>query len=306
MAEKTETYPINDYVVAARYKIIFIDFCAQQRKFEQWAAERHRGTLKRRGKPARVLSRIWRVQQFMTDELDSRIIDDLLEYLVSGLEDRDPQRFRLPHRLYQRRLEQVSVERTRNPHKRAQLPLSAEPTCLLREPNMQLGARQWECPVVQVHPTVPKHAIHLSARRGADLSRKDLGRRSVRARSSLRYLLQSASAKVDPTLSCSSSSLVTTEKIATVSGANWGPTRATLVSGHMLSNVSQSPLACTHFRASQLRRTFLTAPDIFRCTSFPQYGARFRPADFHRPTCNDMSVSRGFLYADSYRPRYEV
>ncbi|OBG17992.1 hypothetical protein A5765_05200 [Mycolicibacterium celeriflavum] len=124
----------------------------------------------------RFPSRVLRAREIVSGQLNMGIINDLLENLAFGLEDRNSEWLGLSYRVIDRRLEQFHVEWARDSYKCAQLPLGTEPARFLRKPDMQLGARQRKCPVVQFPPSAPKHTVHLSARVGANLSCKLLGR----------------------------------------------------------------------------------------------------------------------------------
>ncbi|ASL18440.1 hypothetical protein MYCOZU2_06095 (plasmid) [Mycobacterium intracellulare subsp. chimaera] len=75
-------------------------------------------------------------------EIDMRVSDRALHHLAVNLEERNPQRFGLRHRLVDRPLEDIPVYRTLDLDQQAELPLRTRITRLLREPDVQLPARQ--------------------------------------------------------------------------------------------------------------------------------------------------------------------
>ncbi len=129
-------------MVAGAEQIEFLGLRLEEDEFEQLTVQRHRRALDARCQPADVLHGIGRAGQVMKLELDMRVIDRPLNHLAVNLEERSPERFGLRHCLADRPLEDITVYRTLDLDQQAELPLRTRIARLLREPDVQLPARQ--------------------------------------------------------------------------------------------------------------------------------------------------------------------
>ena len=105
-----------------------------------------------------VLDRILRGCEVIPSKLNVRVVNRLLENLSVQLEKGRSQWFGLAYHLTDRRFKQARGDRARASQKHTQLPLRTEATRFLRKPDIQLGPRQRERPVIKFNKTLP--AVH--------------------------------------------------------------------------------------------------------------------------------------------------
>lgn len=100
----------------------------------------------------------------MERQLDVRVVDRSLEDLAVDLEEGDPGRFCFAHGLPDRPLQGVALDGAADPDEQPKLPLRVGVTRFLRQPDVQLPARQRKCLILKLHPTPQPQGVPFNPR----------------------------------------------------------------------------------------------------------------------------------------------
>ena len=180
IAEQCDAGSVRDYVVHAREEEEILRPRLKQGEFEQRASEWHRRALNGMRDLLDFIHGMVRVTQVMEGQVDFGVVDWFLEHLTVDFDAADPERFGLPHHTADGPLEGITIYRPLDSDEKADLPLCARMTRFIREPYVELSARQRKRAVVKFHPAPPAtpriRTIYWPTARPASLSRRLLGR----------------------------------------------------------------------------------------------------------------------------------
>ncbi len=101
----------------------------------------------------------------MDVQLDVGVINHSLKNLAIHLKADGPDRLGLPNHSTDRPPKGVKIYRALDPREQANLPVRAGMTRLVRQPYVQLFARQREGPLIKFHPSPPGFGPALQTRR---------------------------------------------------------------------------------------------------------------------------------------------